>query len=264
MSETDLVEDSTEASGGRRGIQSVGNAAKVLEALAQLSEASSLRVVSQASGLSTSQTHRYLASLIAAGMAQQDPISGRYDLGRGAIKLGLAALARTDVVRITEIAVSEFVRRSGRTVLICALGPLGPTVIRWYPGVPPVVTSLTLGSVLSTLHSATGNLFLAFASDSEMAPLIARELDSEASPVDLATLKQKVRAQGYANVTGTFVPDLRAAAFPIFDLQGRPALSATVVASAAMHTRNDAKVMAELSAVCAEISEQLGGRLSDL
>ena len=249
----------------RRGIQSVGNAAKVLEALAALGEASTLRDISQVSGLSTSQAHRYLASLIAAGMAQQDPASGRYDLGPGAIKLGLAALARTDAVRTAETALSDFAKRTGRTVQICALGPKGPTVIRWYGGVPPIITTLSVGSVLSMFHSATGQCFLAFAPPADIAPLIEDELGRDSvAPVDVAALQAKVRKQGYATVANTVAPGLRAIGFPIFDLQGRPILSGTVIMSEVFDVRGDARIRAELGAVCAEISASLGGRAPSL
>jgi DNA-binding IclR family transcriptional regulator len=253
--------DESDGAAGRRGIQSVGNATKILEALAQLGGPSSLGAVSQVSGLSTSQAHRYLASLIVAGMAYQDPTSGRYDFGPAAIKLGLAALARTDAVRTAEAAISDFVQRTGRTVQICALGPLGPTIIRWFCGVPPVVTSLNVGSVLSLLHSATGHVFTAFSAHNEIAPLLKREIASDSLvTVDVEALRMKVRKQGYASVTGTVAPGLRASAFPIFDLQGRPILTATVIASDVFETRNDAKIRAQLGAVCTEISESLGGK----
>jgi DNA-binding IclR family transcriptional regulator len=259
--DVDLAGGDDDSSSGRRGIQSVGNAARVLEALTKLGEASNLGAVSQASHLSTSQTHRYLASLIAAGLAQQDAATGRYDLGPAAIKLGLAALARTDAVRIAEIAISDFVRRTGRTVQVCALGPLGPTVIRWYCGVPPVVTSLNVGSLLSLLHSATGHVFLAFSAREEIAPLVERELAADSVVgVDVESLRTKVRSQGFASVSGTVAPGLRATAFPIFDLQGRPILSATVIASDVFKTRDDDKIRADLGAVCAEVSLSLGGR----
>jgi DNA-binding IclR family transcriptional regulator len=64
---------------------------------AVLSEAATLGAVAKRSALSASQAHRYLASLIASGMAHQNPSSGRYDLGPQAIQIGVAALARTDV-----------------------------------------------------------------------------------------------------------------------------------------------------------------------
>ena len=174
--------------------------------------------------------------------------------------LGLAALARTDTLKAAETAISDFVHRTGRTVQLCALGPLGPTVVRWFSGVPPVVTSLSIGSVLPLLYSATGHVFLAFAANSEVAPLIERELAHDAvARVDIKALKEKVRKQGFASVSGTVVPDLRAAAFPIFDLQGRPVLSATVIGSRATEARSDPKIWAELGAICSEISKNLGG-----
>ncbi|MGE0774127.1 MAG: helix-turn-helix domain-containing protein, partial [Sphingomonadaceae bacterium] len=111
----------------RKGIQSVEVGLRVLEALASLDEASTLKAVAQASGVSGSQAHRYLSSLIATGMAQQDPASGRYDLGPAALKLVLGALSRIDAFKITDSAISEFVHRAGWTVQIAALGPLGPT-----------------------------------------------------------------------------------------------------------------------------------------
>jgi len=245
----------------RRGIQSVGIGLRVLEALAKLSEPSTLGAVAQACELSTSQTHRYLSSLVSSGMAQQDPMTGRYDVGPALLKLGLGALARVDAFRIADAAVAEFARQTGRTVQIAALGPLGPTIVRWNVGVPPVVTSLSVGSVLSLLHSATGQVFLAFAPDQETRHLVRRELAVAAGvkPIDVEALKKRVRQAGYAAVDGTVVPGLRAMAFPIFDLQGRVVLTATVLASAAFDVASDRTIHKQLASVCRQITESLGG-----
>src|SRR6218665_1252269 len=132
----------------RRGIQSVEIGLGVLEALAALGEASTLGAIAQASGLSGPQTHRYLASLTAAGMTQQDRTTGRYDLGPAALKLGLSALSRTDAFRVADTAIEAFVRETGRTVQVAALGPQGPTVVRWHMGRPAVMTSFGVGAVL--------------------------------------------------------------------------------------------------------------------
>jgi DNA-binding IclR family transcriptional regulator len=256
-------DDESAEGNGRRGIQSVGNAARILEALAGLGEASPLRTVSQRAGLSTSQAHRYLASLIAAGMAQQTPGSGLYDLGPVAIKLGLAALARTDVVQVAETAIAEFVKQTGRTVLVCALGPLGPTIVRWFAGSPPVVTSLRLGSVLSLTHSASGQVFLAYSPTEELAPILERERASLAAHApDPEPIVQAVRARGYAAVSDTVAPGLRAVSFPIFDLQGQPTLSATAIASDIIDRAGDERTRIALGEVCAEISRSLGARIA--
>lgn len=243
----------------RKGIQSVEIGFGVLEVLAGMREAAPLGAIAAACGLSASQTHRYLASLIAARMVQQDPTSGRYDLGPGALTLGLGALARIDAFRIADAAVSDFARRSGRTVQIAALGPLGPTVVRWNFGAPAVVTSLTVGSVLPLLRSATGQVFLSFLPEHEVQRLVDEELARDAGlrPVDVDALRQQVRRQGFASVDA-LIPGLRATAFPIFDLQGRAILSATVLATEAFDTAGDVAIRDELKAVCAQISAALG------
>lgn len=76
----------------RHGIQSVGIGLRVLDVLAAQDGAQPLGVIAAAADLSSSQAHRYLASLVTAGMARQDPASGRYDLGPAALRLGLGAL----------------------------------------------------------------------------------------------------------------------------------------------------------------------------
>ena len=247
----------------RRGIQSVGTGLRVLEALAKLSEPSTLGTVAQACELSASQTHRYLSSLVSSEMARQDPMTGRYDVGPALLKLGLGALARVDAFRIADAAVAEFTRDTGRTVQIAALGPLGPTIVRWNVGVPPVVTSLNVGSVLPLLYSATGQVFLAFVPEQETRQLVRRELaaTSGVKPIDVEALKKRVRQAGYATVDGSVVPGLRAMAFPIFDLQGRAILTATVLASESFDTSGDPAIRKQLAAVCAQITASLGGQI---
>lgn len=244
----------------RRGIQSVGTGLRVLEALAELSEPSTLTAIAQASELSNSQAHRYLASLVASRMVQQDPLTGRYDVGPSLLKLGLGALARVDAFRIADAAVAEFARETGRTVQIAALGPLGPTIVRWNVGLPPVVTSLSVGSVLPLLHSATGQVFLAFTPEQETRHLVKREASAGGGvkSVDVEALRKRVRAAGYASVDSSVVPGLRAMAFPIFDLQGRATLTATVIATEAFDVAGDPAIRKRLAAVCAQISASLG------
>lgn len=248
-----------EADKRRRGIQSVEIGLGVLEALAALGEASTLGAIAQASGLSGPQTHRYLASLTAAGMTQQDRTTGRYDLGPAALKLGLSALARTDAFRVADTAIEAFVRETGRTVQVAALGPQGPTVVRWHMGRPAVMTSFGVGAVLPLLYSATGHIFLSFVPEVETDPLLERELaDSAMTTADVEALKAKVRAAGRAYVEGTMIPGLRAAAFPIFDMQGRAILSATALVPGAYKADDSGMVLDKLAAACREVSERLG------
>lgn len=257
-----MTEKSSAAS-RRRGIQSVEIGLRVLQALARLDQAASLSAIAQASGVSASQAHRYLVSLTAAGMAQQDAASGRYDLGPAALQLGLGALARIDAFKVTDKAIADFVQASGWTVQIAAFGPQGPTIVRWHMGRPAVMTSFTVGSVLPMLFSATGQVFTAYLPPAETALLIERDqAQGQVTYPDVQELRQRVRAARGATAEGTMVPGLRAFAFPIFDIQGRPILSATALRPDAFSREDDAGVLAELARVCGEISRQLGWRQS--
>jgi len=241
----------------RRGIQSVDVGFRVLAALAAEPEAAALGTIAKRAALSPSQAHRYLASLIASGMAVQNAASGRYELGPQAIQIGLAALARTDVFAEADPAIAAFTRDTGRTTLLAARGPLGPTIVRWHAGARPIITSLSVGSVLPLTSSATGFVFLAFVSDDEVAGMLKDE-PKRRPAVDVGAVRRKVRAAMYATVDEMLIPGLRAVAVPILDIQGRVALVATAIATNAFSRQEDAAVRDRLQGVCKGLTERLG------
>ena len=93
-----------------KGIQSVEIGLKMLAAVGDAGGPMPLSGLALRAGLSASQAHRYLSSLIAAGMVVQDPRSGLYDLGPGAIRLGLAGIARLDTFATADAGVADYVR----------------------------------------------------------------------------------------------------------------------------------------------------------
>lgn len=245
------------ASPPRRGIQSVDIGFRVLSVLAAEPEPATLGVIAARADLSPPQTHRYLSSLIAAGVAHQHAASSRYELGPQAIQIGLAALARTDIFGDADSAIADFARETGRTTLLAARGPLGPTIVRWHVGRRPVITSLSVGSVLPLFNSATGFVFLSFMSDDEVDE--ARKAEgAPSSRVDVAAMRRNVRTNMYASVDELLIPGLRATAVPILDIQGRVALVATVIATAAFAREQDEAVRGRLQDACRSLTERAG------
>jgi DNA-binding IclR family transcriptional regulator len=245
----------------RRGIQSVGIGLRVLAALSAESGPATLTEVARRAELSVSQTHRYLASLMAAGMARQNGANGRYDLGPEAIRVGLAALARIDVFAESDLAIAAFTQETGRTTLVAVLGPAGPTVVRWHAGPRPVVTSLTVGSVLPLTGSATGRVFLSFLPEEEVPGALKRyNTGASVKSADVQAIRRRVRADMSASVDEMLIPGLRATAVPILDLQGRPALVVTVIASTAVDRGQDAAIVQRLKELCRSLTEKIGGR----
>jgi len=244
----------------KRGIQSIEIGMRILEALAQCDGASPLSALAQLTGIPAPQVHRYLQSLIDSGMARQDPASGRYDLGPAALRFGLAALARTDLFKLVDRVIGEFVERTGQTMQIAALGPAGPTIVRIYNGRPALLTTLHVGAMLPLSNSATGRVFLAFAPASETAALVERERRENGLSADaLDAIVAQVQERSMAEETGSVIPGLHAAAFPIFDLQGRAVLVATaLMAEASAGERRTA--VRELGELCHRMSAELGWR----
>jgi DNA-binding IclR family transcriptional regulator len=242
----------------RRGIQSVETGLRVLAALAASVGPSTLTSVGARSGLSPSQTHRYLQSLMASGMAVQDA-SSRYDLGPGVIRIGVAVLARLKPFARAEAALDRFVEETGRTVMISVWGEAGAVCVRWLPGHPPVVTSAGVGSVMPLLFSATGRVFLSYLSPQELSGPLAAAMAEPVVVPDLDAIRATVRVSMTAHIDQQMFPGLRAVAAPIFDLQGRASMVATAIASPAAPRENDAMVAQRLLAACREATEEAGG-----
>jgi DNA-binding IclR family transcriptional regulator len=246
----------------RRGIQSVGIGMRVLSAVASMPGAASLSSIAQSANLSASQTHRYVSSLMAAGMVRQESGSGLYDLDAGAIRIGLAALSRTNAFANADRYMDELVRETHRTALITVRGDAGPTIIRWFPGSPPVMTALSIGSILPLLRSATGQIFFAFGDRGEIDRQVSLlEISDPASvPPDLDGLRNQLQARLFATLSGDLIPGLRAIAAPAFDLQGRLVLVATLIANAVFPKGGDAAAQRALLMSCKTLTESLGGR----
>lgn len=249
-------------SAGRRGIQSVEIGIGVLSALAAEAKGVTLSAISARTGLSASQTHRYLQSLVASGMVVQNPLTGLYDLGATARRIGTAALNRFDVFSSIEATIPGLVRLTGRTVLVAVWGSGGPTLLRWYFGDPPVLTNITLGSVLPMFNSATGRAFIAFGSETNTRPIIAREIEQSRINLgekDIALIREEGHREMCISLGGKLIPGMRAVAAPVFDLQGGLVLVISAIAHWSFPVEDDPAVAEALKRVCKHITEDSGG-----
>jgi len=247
---------------GHGGIQSLDAALHVLEALSEAGQALSLSELARLCGMPPTKVHRYLASFAHAGLVQQNGRSGTYDLGNGAIALGLSAMARHDFVNTVSNAMSDLTADTGLTALLCVWGNRGPTVVRWERAASFIVTSLGLGTTLPVLSSATGRVCLTFLPDTVTARLVADELkraakrprvigDIEPTRAGVRKLADSVRARGCATVDGRFIPGLVAISAPILDWQGQAQAAVTLIGTdpATIEPGSDAETA--LMAFCA-------------
>lgn len=247
------------------GIKSLESALAVLNYLTHHKGAISLTDLARGCDISPSNVHRYMATFVQAGLVKQEGRSGRYDLGIGALELGLAAISRHDFVNSAADGLSQLTLDTGMTALLSVWGNDGATVVRWERGATPTVTSIGLGTTLPLLHSATGRAFLAWAPPTAIATARESELRrasrslsllNEISPTKagLNELAAGIRALGYASVDGRYIPGLVAAAAPILDWQNEAQAVITLVGTdPAVIEPTSAQILA-LRQFCAERS----------
>jgi len=226
----------------RGGIQALDAALVVLRALADFDGPVALVDLARSVSMPSSKVHRYLASFIHAGLVKQAAKSGRYELGPSAATLGLAALARNDVVSLAADELPELAEQTGMTVLLSVWGNNGATVIRWCRAPSPMVTSFGLGSTLPLLTSASGRILLAFlprqVTAARLRLEVERALESGLSWPDLdlsagsvERVIDTIRSDGFATIDGRFVPGLRAVAAPIINWQGEAEAAVTIIST---------------------------------
>jgi DNA-binding IclR family transcriptional regulator len=213
--------------GARRGIQSVEIGLRVIEALRHAAVPQTLKELAQSSKVPSSNCHRYLVSFVRAGFVSQDPGTGRYDLGPRLLQAGLAALSRLDPVAVGTDALTRLVDVSGHTGLLAIWADLGAVIVRWMPGRLAVRTTLSIGSTLPLLNSATGRIFLAYLPKRQTERLAA--LEKMARNADVEAIVASVRTNGMAQVSGDHIPGLSAISAPVLDAYGEAAAAITLV-----------------------------------
>jgi DNA-binding IclR family transcriptional regulator len=237
----------------RRGIQSVEIGLRVIDALRRAAGPQTLKELAQSSDIPPSNCHRYLVSFGRAGFVSQDPGTGRYDLGPQLLQAGLTALSRLDAVAVGTDALTRLVDMSGHTGLLAVWAELGAVIVRWIPGRLAVRTTLSTGSTLPLLTSATGRVFLAYLPKRQTERLAAREMS--ARKVDVEAIATNVRSSKMAQVQGDHIPGLNAISAPLLDAHGEAAAAFTLVG---LSDGFSPDTIAALRSVAGEASAKLG------
>jgi DNA-binding IclR family transcriptional regulator len=214
----------------RRGIQSVDASAAILETFIRADGPRSLSVIAKEAGISSSTAHRYLVSLTRGGFVLQETVSGHYDLGPSALRMGLAAMRRLDAVGYAIEAGRNLNLLTGIACTVNIWSERGPMVVRWLSGQTPLVTTVGIGAVLPIVGSASGRLFAAHLERAATDKLVRRELKHGHYGITAMEKFERIlrdaRRRGYAAIDGLVASGIRGLSAPVFDLQGR--IQATV------------------------------------
>jgi len=251
----------------RSGVQSIDVGLRILMSLAEFSGPVALKDISARAGMSPSRAHRYLVSLIRGGLAIQEPGTGHYNLGPGALKLGLAALRRLDVMHFAADALKTLQRQTSHTAMMTVWSENGPTIVRMQESDAPIIVNIRIGSALPLLTSASGHVFLAYLPRQVTQPLVDRALAGIGGAVDsprlidetsIQAMIDDVRANGMSRIRGDLLPGLEAICAPVFDSQNNILAGLALLAPSGGLADGEGDAAQLLRSVTQEVSGKLG------
>ncbi len=257
-----------EAGNGQRSVQSVEVGGRLLLALANQAEPMSLKDLAAEADMPPSRAHPYLVSFARLRLVEQEPLSGRYALGPAALQIGLAALHQSDPLRAAVPVAQALASSTGQMVVIAVWGNLGPTVVRMFESRQPLHVNMRVGTVMSTLETATGRAFAAVLPAAQVTVVMAgpfgdlRQAGGRRPRIPteaLASIAHEYRAHGVTRARGRPLPGINAFAAPAFDHEG----NAAVVITALGHVERfpaewDSPYAQAVREAAAEVSVRLG------
>ncbi len=257
----------------QRAIQSVEVGSRLLLALADAPGPLPLKELAARAGLTPSRAHPYLVSYARVGLVEQDPLGGRYALGPGALRIGLACLHQLDPLRAAEPVMQELAARTGHAVALAVWGNFGPTVVRLIEARRPLHLALRVGSVMSIFETATGRAFAACLPRDRLLAAAAEPLRGLAGAqaalpggididTELGRIRAELREHGATRAAGSPIPGVNAFSAAAFDHEGEAVL---VITALDHHERLDAAwdsaSAAAVREAAAQITQRLGGRV---
>jgi IclR family acetate operon transcriptional repressor len=229
---------------GRPAIRLVGavqRAVAVVDALAETDTELGTNEIARRTGVNASTVSRLLATLVAAGIVEHVPDSGRYRLGPRLLQLGNVMFARLDLRHIARPHLQALVESTGETATLSAPGERDAVTVDFVQSPFSVQSVARLGRPSIAHATATGKVLLAFGRPTlPPGPLKAYTSRTIANRSALAAALEGVRECGFASNVGEREDDLHAIAAPV---RGRLGELAAIIGVQGPASRFDAKAM---------------------
>ncbi|MCD0453459.1 IclR family transcriptional regulator [Actinocorallia sp. API 0066] len=248
-------------------IQSLTRAAAILRLLAGGERQLALGDVALTLGLAKGTVHGILRTLQQEGFVEQDPVTGRYQLGAELLRLGNSYLDVHELRARSLMWADDLARLTGESVRIGVLHQGGVLVIHHVFRPDDSRQVLEVGSMLPLHATAWGKVLLAFD------PVAHGDLEAELKPYTRRTLVthgdvdaecERIRGLGWAGEREEAGDGLASIAAPIRDRRGSP-LGAVGVGGAVERLTEDGEFPARLVAAVRDtarsISRDLGATL---
>jgi len=250
--------------GSRNGLKSVAIAFSVLEIVARNRAPMSLKLIAKRAHVTPSKAHRYVQSLCSCEFLNQTKKSGSYDLGEAALRIGLSAVNRIDIVNRAGDGLQTLGEQLDADVFLSVWSDHGPTVVRYERSRYPSLSMIGPGVAFPLLTSATGLVFAVFSAPELLKDVLQRELEDNPEldkwrEAGVASNYEQAKEKGYVNSPGRFLQGRECVAAPIFSIDDRIIAAVTYVAKAARGDHPDEERVRRLLAFCRRYSLSKSG-----
>ena len=247
---TAMLDESDETDGGpppgdegngaaprrQRGIQSIEVGLRVLQALTEQRRPLPLKDIGRLADMAPAKAHPYLVSFMQGGLVKQNPLTGHYELGPGALQLGLAALQQLDPLTEASQEAAQLAAASDLSIALAVWGQLGPTVVRLDEPRYPLHVNLRVGTVMSLFNTITGRVFAAYLPEKMVRSMLADEhrrvvggTSASFDAPEVQALLGEIRATGMGRGVSMPQPGVNTLCAPVFDAAGHIALVMTMI-----------------------------------
>ena len=206
------------------GLRSVNRALRSLEIIAETGDIG-VSELGRRLGVHKATASRLAATLADHGLVERDPLTERYRLGFGLVRLAGAAMAGNDLVRAARPVLEDLADRTRETVNLGVLAGDAVVYIDQASGARSIVSADWVGQ-RSPLHcTSNGKVLLAFMDDEDRDRLLARPLEPSTEhtivePDRLRRQLEEVRGHGYAQTLEELEEGLNAVAAPVRQADG--------------------------------------------
>ena len=258
-----MVEDTSNGS----SLGSIERATAVLDLFVQ-SQQPSLGVTEIANtlGLSKAVVHRVLTSLRAAELIELEPSSRRYQLGVGALALGLAYLERVDVRDRARPALQRLTELTGETATLSIRSGNSRVYVDQVFPAAEIRMTVPIGQPFPLHAGSSSKAFLAFLTEDEQAEYLrTQQLDAltDRTIVDAEALRAElrtIRGRGFARSLGERQRGAASVAAPVFSHEGKPVAVISVCGPLERFRAHSDDAAKHLLEQTRELSRRLGFR----
>jgi len=211
----------------RVGIQSLGRAFGILEAVARHRDGIGLADLSRLVGLHNSTTFHLAKTMVALGYIRQERDSKRYRIGRPLFALAASALDEIEMVNLATPVLEDLARQTGESSHFAVR--MGDTIVVIARTSGPGAFQLAdrVGVVRPAHCTALGKAILASLQPDQLLRLLKRtglKPSTEKSITETAVLLREIdeiRRTGVAYDDGEFNVEVRCLAVPVNDFTGK-------------------------------------------